>query len=101
MGNATVSDDDRIWRGMGIIGLAVCVLLAKTFVLSVLWSWFMTPLGVDEIHPAHVFGLLVMIYMFVPTPKRDPKKFEFTEMLAGVFAPFLILGICWCALQLM
>jgi glucan phosphoethanolaminetransferase (alkaline phosphatase superfamily) len=47
-----------------IFFLLVASLLYECFILSLLWKWFIVPLGVIEINMAHVLGIYILFYIF-------------------------------------
>ena len=82
------------------------ILASRLFALSVLWGWFIVPLGIPPIGMAHVFGLLVL-WMTVTPPEPDAKETELTtdEQLKAVGSrigtrlvrPWVGLGLGWLA----
>lgn len=56
-------------------------------VLSYLWLWFVTPLGVEPLSTPHAIGI-VMLLSFLSSFKKPPKwkGFEFFEHTAVWFA---------------
>jgi hypothetical protein len=71
------------------------------FVASILWGWFVVPLGVPTISYLHAvgLGLVVGIYKNAPAAQQQGKKSEIDamgEMLGHAFVtPALMLVIGW------
>lgn len=95
-------------RGWEIVGKVTTVLVSivltailRGFVLSILWGWFVEPLGVAAINIAEAIGLATILGMLLqrePDPELDKLPFwrryvaAFTVTVVGaIFA----LGIGW------
>lgn len=53
------------------IVLSLLSILLTGFTISVLWGWFVVPLGVTPIGMANAFGLSVMIMFFKIRGRKD------------------------------
>jgi hypothetical protein len=84
----------------------IIMLLATPFtavlngwVLSVLWAWFLVPLGVPAINVVTAIGVaLVVAYMTyqLQTGKSDPDaSYPFQSLFVAVFKPLFALGFGW------
>lgn len=51
----------------------VISIIFSAYVLSVLWGWFIVPLGVSAIGIAHALGINVLV-AFLKMKKKDTKK---------------------------
>lgn len=89
--------------------LAAVLLMAK--VLSVLWVWFLVPLGVPAVSVAHIVGILAIKSFFVGDPgKHVASVLADYETLTGKYIAFCVffavrvlvpLGVGWIALGYM
>lgn len=77
--------------------------LARGYALSVLWFWFIVPMGIRPITIAHAVGIGLVLSLFNLTksgvPKRDPDESFLRHVYGIVFAelvgPFLVVAIGW------
>lgn len=74
------------------LALALCIVALNTFVLVVLWGWFVVPFGLPQIGFAWAFGLLCVASLFSPTvpPAPDGKVFEHLRDI--LMKPVLVLA---------
>ena len=93
---------------IGIALLMGLTLLWSGFVASVLWNWFITPLGVMPITYWHGIGLMCLAaaFGFVSLNSQDSNDDTFMESLKSVVMKtfgfqLLLLVIGWCAHRLM
>lgn len=74
------SRNDEIWDVFGEIGnlllVMIFIMLFRGYVLSILWMWFVVPLGVLPITAVHGIGifLLVCFLSVKKTPKNSEEK---------------------------
>jgi len=83
----------------GIAGLSVL----NGWVLSVLWGWFVVPLGVAQLHTVGAIGLSLVVSLLVggnravttgSSGTADESK-AVTNLVIAVLVPFVLLGIGW------
>lgn len=81
---------------MKIVGVAALPLLAllHAWVLSVLWTWFVVPLGVTGIGFAHAYGLTVFAHLLMYNANGSSAKSNavLTAIVSSVLAPLLSLA---------
>jgi len=69
--------------------------LYRGWVLTILWMWFIVPLGVPEIGIAHAWGISMIIGMLTAThiykEDKNPVK-SFTNL---IFAPLILLAFAY------
>jgi hypothetical protein len=104
------NDDDKF---MGCIMALLAVLvsplnwLLNGFVLSILWAWFMVPLGLPAIGKAHALGLACVIGLLShqqpPDCASDKPAWARigNSMIVSFVAPVLTLIIGWIAYRCM
>ena len=62
----------------------------RGFVLSILWQWFVTPLGVAEIGIPTAIGIACVAGLLVPTNSRsDPNKSDERELVEAFIRSFV------------
>lgn len=76
--------------------IAIAAVPLRGLCLSVVWGWFMVPLGVNSIGAAHAIGLSTLISFFVDRPdkKSDDEKL-WARVAAAVLTPLILLAIGW------
>lgn len=89
------NDSDTITDGVALIIGAVfaafiitALLLWRGFVLSVMWSWFLVPLGLPTIQVPHAIGIAAIVGMM--TSRGSSSKKGFVEIL---FTPFITTAV--------
>ena len=81
--------------------------MTKAWCLSVIWVWFMTPLGLPIINLWHAMGLSVLFDLFMSyVSKSGTKAFETRDglrswALLSVIYPLISLGMAWVFHSLM
>ncbi len=85
----------------GTIALVVISALWRAWVLTVLWTWFIVPLGLPAIGIATAIGASLIVGMFMPNQvaKKDTTMNK-TDAIANVFSvaiggPAVVLLIGW------
>jgi len=71
------------------------VAIARGFVLTYLWAWFVVPFGAPAIGVAWAIGIsLIVGYLTRDTDTSGDEENSFwTKLLSAVLTPFLVLGI--------
>ena len=85
-----------------VILLMIPLSILYAFVLSVFWGWFLVPLGVIDIGPAHAYGLSTMVTMVTYRRDLETKDQSMLEVFlahAVKVAIFFLIG--WVAHQIM
>jgi hypothetical protein len=71
--------------------LALILLTAlRAWVLTVLWGWFVVPLGVPAIDAWHAFGLSLLMELFTYRRSKDDPLDGLTAALAEALALYAI-----------
>jgi len=86
---------------LSLLGLAA---IANGFVASILWRWFVVPLGAVPITIPWAIGLSVLVGMFKVVKSDDKKESadEKAQKFLFLFVnPLAALGIGWIAKQFM
>lgn len=83
--------------GVGIgVALFILAILLRGFVLSVLWGWFVVPLGAPEIGVASALGLAITVGLFQIYRAREESEKEKRITGAALFvSPLMSLLIGW------
>lgn len=67
------------------LGFAVPMFVLEGLVLSMLWIWFMVPLGVPPIGIAHAVGLVALIGLVGPGPRlRDDEPLTWQRLRSQI-----------------
>lgn len=77
-----------------ILGLAVVIVplaLLRGWVLSLLWGWFIVPLGVPAVGVVHAIGIAFVVGMFTSAAKVDSDH-PWRNIAIGFLAPLLTLA---------
>ncbi|MDD3481024.1 MAG: hypothetical protein PHW75_02250 [Patescibacteria group bacterium] len=83
---------------LGIIALLGLSAIVDGFVLSILWGWFLVPLGAPSITIPIAIGIALIAGMLVDTSTLARKKGEeaFSAILTGIFLrPIFALFVGW------
>ena len=73
----------------------LALVLLRGWVLSVLWGWFLVPLGIPAIGISHALGVnLIVTYLIYQYPNFRSEP-NLKESLTYIFIPFAALGIGW------
>lgn len=87
-----------------LIIVVIVAALFRVHVITVLWRWFMVPLGVMELSWLHAFGLCVLIGLVWSKPPTDaemlPKRMD-ARIGFACAVPILALLFGWIAKEMM
>lgn len=81
----------------GIVGYSIL----NGWVTSILWGWFIVPLGAPTIGIANAIGLALFVGLFVnrqviaPTEGETDTNKSVVKVVLAVLFPFIALGIGW------
>jgi hypothetical protein len=79
---------------VSFVVLLVVASLVEGWVLSILWGWFITPLGFPIISIWHGVGISLMMHF--SAPYRSPIEPDLYNALGYVICrPFITLAVCW------
>lgn len=75
----------------------------RGYVISVLWRWFVTTLGVAALGWANACGFALLFSVFVAHPRtEEEKKKDVVDTVLDAFAvPLIALGLGWVIRQFM
>lgn len=92
-----MSDNEEISDGLAallgaILGVAVvtALLLWRGFALSMMWGWFMVPLGLPVIPIAHAIGVAALVSLLTHQRTSGKEKRGLSDTL---FMPFVTTAI--------
>lgn len=87
------------------LALIAATAIVRGLVLSVLWGWFVVPLGVTDIGAVEAIGLMTSISFIVYRPPDEASKQKVKEQGAGkafvagistsIFISLFALGMGW------
>lgn len=80
---------------LGTFAIVIPISFLRAFVLSVLWGWFVVPLGVPEIGIIGAWGLFVTVSLFNDWDNEDydqEKAFKYIGKMIGRCAIALLIG---------
>lgn len=86
---------------LAVISLAVASRMWAAFALSLMWGWFVVPLGVGPISAWHAFGLTVMVSLLRTDLDKHEDQTPLTRLsqiavFAGLIVPFCLF-LAWLA----
>jgi hypothetical protein len=80
-----------------ILAVALVCAIVRGMVLSVLWFWFLVPLGVPPIETAHAIGISILAGMFTAGYSDKSKDERVGEGIMGIAYPIVALLMGWLA----
>jgi len=84
------------------LAIAVPTVMWSGYVLSVMWGWFLVPLGAPEIGVAHAIGIAGLVAMIAKNSNVSKDDESFIGMLSWVFCkPLITLAGGWVAKMFM
>lgn len=83
---------DRIMKIIGIVAISVISVLLRGWVLTILWGWFLVPLGAKAITIPLALGLSGTIGMFTIDVKRERAPI-LEALVASIVVSILSLAI--------
>lgn len=88
----------------GFVVLIALLMVVKGFVLTYLWSWFITPFGLPELGLAHAIGVaMVVSYLThqIETPDKDNPNAGFEKLGYHFVGSLLVFCIGWIVFKFM
>jgi hypothetical protein len=85
---------------IGVIALVALAVIWRGFVLSVMWGWFLVPIGLPNIGLALAIGISATVAMMTHQATQSSEKSDGGKAVAMLFvAPLLMLGVGWVVHQ--
>ena len=87
--------DTDLFKLLMIFAITVACVPWSMFVMTVIWGWFVVPLGLPAIGKAHAFGLTLLLSLTRSYSEDDDKKSDLTAKITlavGVPALVLLMG---------
>lgn len=85
---------------IGVIGIITLAVIWRGFVLSVMWGWFLVPIGLPNIGLALAIGISATVAMMTHQATQSTEKSDGGKALIALFVgPLLLLGIGWVVHQ--
>ncbi|WP_435018404.1 hypothetical protein TA3x_000378 [Tundrisphaera sp. TA3] len=96
-----MSEKKKMSWEIALLGLAltVPVIAFQAYVLSVLWVWFVVPLGVVSVSVAHATGLMAIIAYSKSWQRREDFSDEvmFNDICRGIVKSAYLILVGWIA----
>lgn len=86
-------DDESILKIVFGIAAIPFLILLRAWVLTILWAWFVVPLGVGTIGIAHAYGLALAAQMFTGTSTKSKDEGLLYGIGLSVFGSLLFLAV--------
>lgn len=91
---------------IGMLSIIPITAIVRGYILSIIWSWFMVPLGIIPIGIAHAIGISVTVSFLTSHLAAEDKEKStttkvVTKMFSGVLVSLMALGIAWIAHRFM
>lgn len=88
----------------GVVAVVVIASLMRGWALSVLWGWFLVPLGAPGLNIPTAIGISLVVSFLTHQVHDDAKERTFSERMARVFSaaiftPLLGVFIGWIVKQ--
>lgn len=75
-------------------------LFYSAFAITLLWSWFVVPLGISNITIPWAIGLTCLVYLFRSTPSSE-QEIELSDFFTPIIAITALIGIGFIAHKFM
>ena len=85
-----MSKDDDVFKSLLAMGIAILLVPWTAYVATVMWGWFVVPLGVAAIGKAHAYGLMTMIGL-LRNYNTDDESSIGAKIFIGIAVPALVL----------
>lgn len=85
---------------VGLLSFAVIAVILRAWVLTVLWGWFLVPVGVFELSITTAIGVSIIVNLFTQHLAKDSsdekgKPGMINGMIQAVFGPLIALLLGW------
>lgn len=100
MKHTGVSESDKIAAAALLVLLAPMIAL-HAWTLSIMWSWFVVPLGVKPVGVAHAVGLTLVALSVQRSPRDDDDADKWAAVARGFVRPLIALAFGWVAKSFM
>lgn len=81
--------------GLGILVFLVLASVVRGFVLSIMWSWFLVPLGVPAISIPLAIGISMLVAMLTNHDAQTNKRGIGEAISIALIGPFVVLALAW------
>ena len=89
------NDDDAVAKVMAVILAIPVSVVARAWVLTVMWGWYFTPFGAPEIGMAHAAGISLTVG-YLTKHGASEKDTSVTEAMTTALAgPLVVLLFGW------
>ncbi|MNK14372.1 hypothetical protein D3C87_324890 [compost metagenome] len=81
---------------LGLPALIAVMAIYRGYILSILWGWFLVPLGMPIITIPLAIGFTLIVGYFTTNKKPKSEEYNWGEAVAvSSLTPLLFLGIGW------
>ena len=89
---------------LGILTAGLLFAVYNAWVLSILWGWFIVPLGVKSLSIAHAYGVTLVAGLFLSTRGIKENKNQddwISSLITWLILPLAALFFGWIAVSFM
>jgi hypothetical protein len=87
---------DSLLKIMGVIAAFVGTVCIRAWVLSILWAWFVVPIGVIALSVPHAIGFACVCQLILGTTTKPKEDEDFAGIVVmGILLALLSLGFGW------
>lgn len=81
-------------KALALVLATIPIAVVNGIVISILWGWFIVPLGMPSLSVVNAVGMGLVISMFTARPTKSTSDEDiFAAFLFGLFYPLLMLGL--------
>ena len=82
--------------GIAALALTIVYMVVNGWAVSVLWGWFVVPLGVPAVGIAHAIGLRCIVALCkTPKYKEPDDKHSIENSVFGIVSSVVGVGVAW------
>jgi uncharacterized membrane protein len=89
------NDDDAVAKVIAVLVSIPATAIWRGYVLTVMWAWFVMPLGARPLGVAHAIGLAMLVGFLTHPAKSDPARKVMDAVVTAFLAPAIALALGW------
>ena len=87
---------DATLKFFSAIGILLYAMTCDGFVFSVMWKWFVVPLGMPSLTLVNAIGCILMVRFFFRFKNNSGNKNTLSESVVTILVkPWIFLGLGW------